>query len=146
MARVYTYSFEDTTIEISHPNYGAYSAFGTGIGTVQIQYAQDITTHDVASDLATVVSKHAYVNGTVVLDILQSSDFNAWLKGFTNFVSSPGTSSSDFATAELTIRNKSTGDTYVCKGVSPQKRADNNFQSDAQRRSWTLMCAEIVEV
>ena len=141
MPRVYTYSFEDTVLTISHPNFGTYSAYGTGIGSLSISYANDVTKHDVAADLAVVVSKWVAKNGTVTLDIMQSSDFNAWLKKFTAFLENSDTD--QFALATMSISNKSTGDSYHCTGVSHQKRADNNFQSQAQNRSWTMMCASI---
>ena len=141
MPRVYTYSFEDTVLTISHPNFGTYSAYGTGIGSLSIAYANDVTKHDVAADLAVVVSKWVAKNGTVTLDIMQSSDFNAWLKKFAAFLENSDTD--QFALATMSISNKSTGDNYYCTGVSHQKRADNNFQSQAQNRSWTMMCASI---
>lgn len=141
MPRVYTYSFEDTVLTISHPNFGTYSAYGTGIGSLSISYANDVTKHDVAADLAVVVSKWVAKNGTVTLDIMQSSDFNAWLKKFTAFLENSDTD--QFALATMSIFNKSTGDSYYCTGVSHQKQADNNLQSQAQNRSWTMMCANI---
>lgn len=141
MPRVYTYSFEDTVLTISHPNFGTYSAYGTGIGSLSIAYANDVTKHDVAADLAVVVSKWVAKNGTVTLDIMQSSDFNAWLKKFTAFLENSDTD--QFAMATMSIFNKSTGDSYYCTGVSHQKQADNNLQSQAQNRSWTMMCANI---
>ena len=128
MANFYTYSFEDTTLTISHPSVGTYSAYGTGIGQLTVAMSNDITAHDVAADLAVVVSKMPKNNGTVALEVLQSSDFNAWLKKYYNYV---------------IITNHSTGDSYTCTGVSPQKMADNNFQSQAQNRTWTMMCAHI---
>ena len=143
MPRVYTYSFEDTVLTISHPNFGTYSAYGTGIGSLSISYANDVTKHDVAADLAVVVSKWVAKNGTVTLDIMQSSDFNAWLKKFAAFLENSDTD--QFALATMSISNKSTGDNYYCTGVSHQKRADNNFQSQAQNRSWTMMCANITQ-
>ena len=137
----HTYSFEDTVLTISSPTFGRYSAYGTGIGRLSISYANDVTKHDVAADLAVVVSKWVAKNGTVTLDIMQSSDFNAWLKKFTAFLENSDTD--QFALATMSISNKSTGDSYYCTGVSHQKRADNNFQSQAQNRSWTMMCASI---
>ena len=143
MPRVYTYSFEDTVLTISHPNFGTYSAYGTGIGSLSISYANDVTKHDVAADLAVVVSKWVAKNGTVTLDIMQSSDFNAWLKKFAAFLENSDTD--QFALATMSISNKSTGDSYYCTGVSHQKQADNSLQSQAQNRSWTMMCASITQ-
>lgn len=141
MARVYTYSFEDTSITISHPGFGTYTAYGTGIGDISVSFANNVTEHTVASDLAVVVSKWVARNGQVQLNILQSSDFNAWLKKFAAFLEESATD--QFALATMDITNKSTGDSYHCTGVSHQKRADNQFQSQAQNRTWTMMCANI---
>lgn len=141
MARVYTYSFEDTSLTISHPGFGTYTAYGTGIGDITVSYSNDVTYHNVASDLAVVVSKWVAKNGNVQMNILQSSDFNEWLKKFAAFLEESPTD--QFALATMDIKNKSTGDTYHCTGVSHQKRADNSFQSQAQNRTWTMMCADI---
>ncbi len=141
MARVYTYSFEDTSLTISHPGFGTYTAYGTGLGNISVSYANDVTQHTVAADLAVVVSKWAAKNGTVNLEILQSSDFNEWLKKFAAFLEESPTD--QFALATMDIKNRSTGDSYHCTGVSHQKKADNSFQSQAQNRTWSLMCANI---
>nr|DAH26701.1 MAG TPA: Protein of unknown function (DUF3277) [Caudoviricetes sp.] len=141
MARVYTYSFEDTSLTISHPGFGTYTAYGTGIGDITISYENNVTYHNVASDLAVVVSKWVARNGNVQMNILQSSDFNEWLKKFAAFLEEAPTD--QFALATMDIKNKSTGDSYHCTGVSHQKRADNSFQSQAQNRTWTMMCANI---
>ena len=103
MANIYTYSFEDTSVTIQHPDLGSYSAYGTGIGTLAVAYANDVTTHDVAADLAVVVSKSAKKNGTITFEILQSSDFNSWLKKFFNYVISAAPSR--FALATIIIKN-----------------------------------------
>lgn len=137
----YVYSFEDTSVTIQHPDMGSYSAYGTGIGTLSIQMANDITQHDIAADLAVVVSKSAKKNGSIAFEVLQSSDFNTWLKKYYNYVCSAG--ASRFALATIIIRSNSTGETYTCTGVSPQKLADDRYQSQSQNRTWTLMAANI---
>ena len=63
----YVYSFEDTSVIFNHPNFETYSAYGTGIGSVTVSMANDITTHDVAADLAVVVSKSVKKNGEVLV-------------------------------------------------------------------------------
>ena len=137
----YVYSFEDTSVIISHPNFETYSAYGTGIGSIQVSMANDITTHDVAADLSVVVSKSVKKNGTVTFDVLQGSDFNKYLMRLSSFLeaSVPRV----FALTRITIANSSTGEVYYCSGCSPQKRPDNQFQSQAQNRSWAWMCANI---
>lgn len=141
MPNIYTYSFEDTTLTIQHPDLGAYSAYGTGIGDITISMAGDVTNHVVAADLTVVVSKFAQKNGTIAFNVLQTSDFNTWLKKFYNYVISSETGK--FAQATMIIKNNSTGQSYTCTGVSPQKLADEQYQSQAQNRQWTLMAANI---
>ena len=137
----YVYSFEDTSVIFSHPNFETYSAYGTGIGSVQVSMANDITTHDVAADLSVVVSKSVKKNGTVTFDVLQGSDFNKYLSRLASYLEN--SAPSEFALARITIVNRSTGESYYCSGCSPQKRPDNQFQSQAQNRSSVWMCANI---
>lgn len=141
MAAIYTYSFADTTLTINHPSYGSYSAYGSGLGNITVAMANDVTTHEVSADAAVVVSKSVKKNGTVVIEVAQSSEFNEWLTSFTNYLEQAATAR--FAEATAVIRNNSTGRTYTCSGVSHQKKADESYQSTSQNRSWTLMCAYI---
>lgn len=138
---VRVYSFEDTSVTIEHPSVGSFEAYGTGIGTLSVSFSNDITTHDVAADLAVVVSKSAKKNGNITFDILQSSELNDWLNKYYNYV--VAAPSSEFALASVTIRNTSAGQYYSCTGVSPQKMPDSSFQSQQQNRSWVLMAANI---
>ena len=141
MPRVFVYSFEDTTVEINHPGFESFSAYGTGLGTVSVIMANDDTIHDVASDRSVVVSKAIRGNGTISFTVTQASEFNEWMKRFSNFLKASDTS--QYALATVVVTNRSTGDTIYCSGVSPQKLADNNFESQAQQRTWNLMCADI---
>ena len=137
----YVYSFEDTSVIFNHPNFETYSAYGTGIGSITVSMANDITSHDVAADLAVVVSKSVKKNGTVTFDVLQGSDFNKYLTRLASYLENADPS--EFALATITIVNKSTGESYFCTGCSHQKRPDNHYQAQAQNRSWAWMCANI---
>lgn len=141
MPRTFVYSFEDTTVEINHPGFESFSAYGTGLGTVTVSMSNDDTIHDVASDRSVVVSKAIRRNGTVGFTVTQASEFNDWMRRFCNFLEASDTD--QYALASIVITNRSTGDTVYCSGVSPQKLADNDFQSQAQQRTWNLMCADI---
>lgn len=139
--RTFVYSFEDTVVTISHPSVGVYSAYGTGIGDFSVNLSENVTTHEIAADQSVIVSKHVKRNGTVNFNISQVSDFNKWLKKFAAYIEEAD--ASEFALATISISNKTTGDNYYCTGVSHQKIADNQLQSQAQNRSWTMMCAHI---
>lgn len=139
--KTFVYSFEDTVVTISHPSVGVYSAYGTGIGDLSVNMSDNVTTHEVAADQSVIVSKHVRRNGTVNFNISQVSEFNEWLKKFTAYIEEAD--ASEFALATISIFNKTTGDNYFCSGVSHQKIADNQMQSQAQNRPWVMMCAHI---
>ena len=92
MSKVYTYSFEDTSFTISHPSVGSFDAYGTGIGDISIAYSNDVTTHEVAADLAVIVSKSAKKNATITINALQTSELNSWLTRWANYIESARTS------------------------------------------------------
>lgn len=141
MSRVYTYSFESTSVVIEHPDIGSYSAYGTGIGDVSVSMEGNITSHDVAADLAVVVSKHARKNGSVNFNILQSSDFNTFMSKLYNYL--VAAAPSKFAQAKISIYNSTTGRRYICTGCSPQKLPDDSYQAQGQNRQWVWMAANI---
>lgn len=142
MSRVFTYSFEDTAATISHPNFGQYSAYGTGLGDITVSMANDVTSHDRSADLSVVISKHVYKDGTITFNVLQSSDFHNWLKKFTSFIeNSP---SDRFASGSIVIKNTSTGDSFTCRGVSHQKKPDVKYTAQAGTIDWVFMAAEII--
>ena len=141
MSRVYTYSFEDTTVEIMHPGFGRYSAYGTGIGNVKVSMAQNVTSKAVAADLTVIVSKHVYKDGTIDFSILQSSDFNNWLKKLSAFLENSNTD--QWALTTISVQNKSTVDSFYCTGVVPVKRPDVTFDAKAENIDWSFEAANI---
>lgn len=141
---VTTYSFTDLAGSISHPTFGAYLFDGTGIGSVTISKATDRTAHDVAADGSVMVSKIAGNNGTVTIECQQTSAIHKWLLAWFNVLWQLPTS--EWASTSLTLRNSATGTRHIISGVSPQKEPDTPYQSQGQRVSWTLMCAEITNL
>ena len=141
---VTTYSFTDLAGSISHPTFGAYLFDGTGIGSVTISKATDRTAHDIAADGSVMVSKIAGNNGTVTIECQQTSAIHKWLLAWFNVLWQLPTS--EWASTSLTLRNSATGTRHIISGVSPQKEPDTPYQSQGQRVSWTLMCAEITNL
>lgn len=140
--RKFVYSFEECTVTFKHPTYGVYTAYGTGLGNFSISYPNNVVDHQVSADLSIVVSKHAIKNGTISFEILQASDFNEWLKGWANHIENGPIE--NFAATDITIKSRSTGDTYYCTGCTHEKIADQSFQSAAQSRTWNILAANIV--
>lgn len=141
MPNTYVYSFEDTSLVINHPSFGSFSAYGTGIGSIEVSYTNDVTTHDVAADLAVIVSKSVKKNGNITLDVLQTSELNSWLTRWANYIENAPTS--QFAVTNLTVKNTTTGEQWNCTGVSHQKKSGGSFKSTAETKQWVLMCAQM---
>lgn len=138
-----TYSFEDVAVALSHPSYGQYVAQGVGIGTITVTMSTDRTAHDVAADGSIMVSKVAGNNGTLAIQIQQTSGFNQWVLGLYNYLLTASTG--EWAEATVTIRSPAMGDYVTCSGVSFQQRAELSYQAQGQQRTWNLMAADITE-
>ncbi len=91
----HTYSFQDLSFSIEHPDVGTYTANGSGIGSITIDMATERTAHDVAADGTIMVSKIAGRNGTLVLEIQQTSDLNTWFRKWYNYLETAPSSGLD---------------------------------------------------
>lgn len=139
-----TYSFADVDVVFTHPGVGVHQVNGEGLGSITITMANDKTQHDVAADGSVMITKIAGENGTVDLEIQQTSAFHKWLVGWYNFINIAG--GATWAAASIIIRDKIGGSTITAIDVSPQKRADRNFQAQGQRVTWNLMAGNITEI
>ena len=139
-----TYGFADLAASINHPTFGSYLFDGTGVGSVTVAKATDRTAHDVAADGSVMVSKIAGNNGTVTIEVQQTSSLHKWLSAWFNALWQLPTS--EWASTSMTLRNTATGTRHIISGISPQKEPDTPYQSQGQRVSWTLMCAEITNL
>lgn len=137
-----TYSFTDLVGSISHSTVGNYVFTGEGVGSVSVQKSTDRTAHDVAADGSVMVSKIAGNNGSITIECQQTSPLHFWLLDWFNKLWNAQTTA--WATTTILLRNKTTGGSHVCTGVSPQKEADVPYQSQGQRVTWTLMAADIL--
>lgn len=141
MART-TYSFLDIVGSIHSDVIGDYVFTGEGAGSVSISKSTERSSHDVAADGSVMVSKIAGNNGNLTIEVQQTSPLHKWLlKWFAAVWDAP---TSSWASTTILLKNASTGASHVCSGVSPNKEADVPYQSQGQRVTWTLMCADIV--
>ncbi len=136
-----TYSFADVSLILSHPAVGQFTFTGEGVGSVSVSRATDVTQHDLAADGSVMVSKIIAKNGTMTLNIQQTSEGHKFLKRWVSYINNAPTS--EWARASAVLRCPAQAETIVMQGVSPQKRADVSYQSSGQQVSWALMCAEI---
>lgn len=107
MANTTTYSFTDLAGSISHPTLGFYLFDGTGVGSVTISKANDRTAQDVAADGSVMVSKICGNNGSVTIEMQQTSPLHKWLETWFNALVQLPTS--EWASTSITLRNTATG-------------------------------------
>lgn len=137
-----TYSFSDVVGSIHCDLMEDYVFTGKGVGSITISKSTERTAHDIAADGSVMVSKVPGNNGTVTIEVQQTSPLNKWLNGwFQKLWNSP---TSKWASTTILIRNGHLGNTHVCVGVSPSKEPDTPYQSQGGRVTWQLMCADIV--
>jgi hypothetical protein len=137
-----TYSFEDMAVVISHPGVGQLSLQGEGLGSITFAMSNDISQHDLAADGSVMTSKIKAPNGTITIQVQQTSDAAKWLRQYINYVNAAP--SSEFARATVIGASKVMGVTHTCTGVSPQKRPDAQYQQAGQQVAVTLM-AQVME-
>lgn len=135
------YSFQDVNVSMYHPAVGVWNGNGTGLDSIVIDYAQDNTTHDVAADGTVMVNKILTQNGTIIFDIQQTGDFNAWLLKWYNYIKVAPPS--QWALATITVSSNNLNQTTQLAGVSPLKAGQRPYKSQGQKVSWTLL-AQIV--
>jgi len=136
-----TYSFTDITAVISHPSYGKYELQGEGMGDFTVTKATDRSVQDVASDGAIMTSKIAGNNGSVAINAQQTSGLHNWLSGLFNYLWVAKTD--EWAQISLTIRAPKLKKTIICTTGAFVKEADEPFQAQGQRLTWTLLFADI---
>jgi len=137
------YSFQDVNVAISQPNVGFINANGTGLDSVVIDYATDRSVQDVAADGSVITSKIIARNGTIILDIQQTSDLNAWLLRWFNYIDFADPS--QWANTSINVRANSLNQTTALTGVSPTKPGQRPYKAQGQKVTWTLMAQQILE-
>jgi hypothetical protein len=141
-----TYSFKDTTGAFFHPLAGAFT-FGGEIGSGQFvtHMATEKTVHDVASDGTVQISAIAGDNGTIAIEVQQTSSLHQFLLTWFNIVKNALNNSdiTNWAGATLLLRNTTDGTSHICTGISPQNIPDKTYTKQAGNLTWTLMCADI---
>lgn len=144
-----TYSFKDTSGSFQHPLLGAFPFAGQiGMGQFTVVMTTEKTAHDVAADGAVMISAMSGDNGSVAIEVQQTSDLHTFLLAWYNTVKTLMDQGdvTNWATATLTLRSIVDGSTHICRGISPSKIPDKVYAAQGQRITWNLMCADIQNV
>ncbi len=136
-----TYSFLDLSGAIAHPQLGAYTFTGEGVGEVVIAMSTDKTAHDVGADGSIMVSRIAGDNGTITVKCQQTSLVHKWLLAAFNALKAADVD--QWAQMAATLRNTSDGTSHVITGISFNRIPDKSYQAQGQMISWVLMAADI---
>ncbi len=136
-----TYSFQHVDVVISHPSFGQRIINGQGTDTITVAMATERTVHDVAADGSIMPSKVLGRNGTVTINLQQTSEAHKWLRSWYNWLESADPS--QWAGTAITIRSSVLGIDVVASGVSPQKLPDLPLQGQGQKISWNFMATDI---
>jgi Protein of unknown function (DUF3277) len=141
-----TYSFKDTSGSFTHPLTDVFAFAGQiGMGQFTVSMTTEKSNHDVAADGAVMVSAVSGDNGTVSIEVQQTSALHTFLLAWYNTVKTLLDSGdvTTWASATLTIRNIVDGSTHVCRGISPSKVPDKTYAAQGGRITWQLLCADI---
>jgi|SRR5580658_1984775 hypothetical protein len=142
-----TYSFKDTSGGFNDALAGPF-AFGgqIGAGRFIIEMHTDRTVMDVAADGLVLPSAVAGNNGSLTIEMQQTSVFHKFLLNWFNLLNQAFDNAdvSDWAGATISLVNTVDGSTHTLTGVAPTKIPNKSYGPQAERISWILMCANIV--
>jgi hypothetical protein len=144
MAKYTTYSFGDVVATLNFAGIVPLTLTGEGVGSINTAMATDKTAHDVAADGSVMTSKILGNNGTIAIEIQQSSPAHKLLLLWYNYILNAP--SSEWANNSITIRNNVIGETILCEAVAPQKLPDKPYQASGQKVTWNLMAANITQL
>jgi hypothetical protein len=123
-----TYSFKDLSGAFIHPLVGSYPLGGGNVGLGQI------------------VSYIAGDNGSVSIEVQQTSDLHTFLLGWFNACKTAADAGNVtlWAAGALSVRNILDGSSHAMTGVSPGKVPDKTYASQGGKVTWVLPCAKII--
>jgi hypothetical protein len=151
VAQGVTYSFKDLVGMLTNPAFGvAFTLTGgnVGFGAMTITMATERTAHDVAADGTVMPSYIAGNNGSLELEIQQTSPLHHLLLALYNQLATAADNDdlSGWAATTISFRTLLDGSTHVADGVSFAKIPDKPYQAAGQRVRWHLMAANIINL
>lgn len=141
-----TYSFKDSSIAISSPAGGNFSLAGQiGLNRMTITMTTEKTAQNVAADGNVMISAIAGDNGSVTLEIQQTSALHGFLLQLYNALVTLLNEGNviNWATTSITIRNIVDGSSHQLSGVSFGKIPPKVYEAQGQNISWELFAADI---
>ena len=146
-----TYSFLDTTGSFIHPLAGTFIFGGgvaNGIGQIIVENTTERTTHDVSADGVVVVNYIAGDNGSVQIEVQQTSALHKFLLAWFNDCKTAADlgDPTNWATAIMTIQNVLDGSIHNISGISPPKVPPKTYSKQQTNVTWHLMAAQMNQI
>ena len=142
------YSFRDLTGAFVHPLAGSYILGGgnVGLGQITISMTQDRTAQDIAADGSVMVSYLPGDNGTISIEVQQTSDLHGFLVNWFNLCKTAADAGdvSNWATATVSLRNLLDGSVHTATGISPGKMPSKTYATQGGKITWELPAARII--
>ena len=144
-----TYSFKDLSGGFAHPLAGIFTFGGeVGAGQVTVHMATEKTVQDVAADGNVQISAIAGDNGTVSIEMQQTSSLHVFLLTWFNTIKNALNKNdvSNWNNATLLLRNTVNGTSHIVTGISPQNIPDKPYGKQGTNITWVLMAGDISNI
>lgn len=137
------YSFKDYNINIVSP-LGSYSVQGEGIGSATVTMSTTKSVHSVGADGSVMTSKIAGDNGTIAIQVQQTSGLNTYMTKLYNLLKTAP--SSVWTATQILITNSVQKEVVTAIGCSPENLAEKPMQAEGQMITWTWLAQNIQQV
>lgn len=140
------YSFKDLAAQFNHPLAGPFTIQGQiGAGQITVDNSTEHTAQDVSADANVMVSIIAGDNGTLSIEVQQTSIFHIYLLRWWNLINAAMQDQdvSNAANMTCTLRNVVDGTSHRCQGISPGKIPAKPYAAQGQKITWVLPCADV---
>ena len=138
-----TYSFTDLTVTFTHAALGQLVCQGEGLGSITFTMTDDTSAHDTASDGSVMTTKIIAPNGTVAVEVQQTSYVHKWFTRLNNYLRTAP--SREWAEISMLAVSPSMHVTHEGTNMSIQKRADKPYQQQGQRVTWNFLAGDLDE-
>lgn len=137
------YSFADYNFNIISP-IGTYSVQGKGIGSATVTMSTAKSVQSVGADGSVMTSKIAGDNGTIAIQVQQTSGLNTFLTKLYNALKAAP--SSVWTSTQILITNSVQKEVCTCLGCSPENLAEKQMQAEGQMITWTWLAQNIQQM
>lgn len=143
------YAFKDLVGVISNPLFGfSFPLMGgnVGLGSVTIVMSTERTTHELSADGTVMPSYVAGDNGSISIEILQTSLLHHALLSLYNLcvTAAEAHDVTGWAATTMSFRTLLDGSHHILTGCSFGKIPDKPYHAAGQKITWSLLCADIV--